>query len=397
MNYLFEKYYNRLDNVSLDFTRGIIDRVHWDARLIGIRGARGVGKTTLLLQYLRKNFKRDGSTLYASLDNIWFTENRLTDLTDLFVKQGGKYLFLDEIHKYPGWSQEVKNIYDDYPDLKIVFTGSSLLELLDARADLSRRAVIWTMQGLSFREYINLTQGLNLPVADLEDIINDQVSVEKYILSKVKPLKYFSLYMKEGYYPFFREVPALYYSRLEEVINMILEIELPLLRRVDIAAVPKLKKLLQIIAGSVPFIPNITKLGERSGLNRNTVISYLGYLEEAHIIKNLYRDASGLTRLQKPDKIYLENTNLLYAFSPENVNAGSLRETFFINQLKESHNVEYTGQGDFYVDGKYVFEIGGTNKSNRQLRGISDSFIVADGIEYGTGTRIPLWLFGFLY
>lgn len=397
MEHLFEKYYSRLDNTPLGFIRSIADDIQWDARLTGIKGARGVGKTTLLLQHLKKNFQRDGSALYVSLDNIWFAENRLTDLTDRFVKQGGSYLYLDEVHKYPGWSKELKNIYDDHPQLKIVFTGSSLLEILDARADLSRRAVVWPMQGLSFREYLNLTLGLNLLVINLGDILNDQVAVEQDILSQVRPLKHLGSYLKNGYYPFFMEVPSLYYSRLEEVINMTIEIELPLLRKVEISAIPKLKKLLQIIAESVPFVPNISKLSERTGLNRNTVITYLVYLEEAHIIRNLYKDAKGITRLQKPDKIYLENTNLMYALSPGNVNTGNVRETFFINQLGQSHLVEYAEYGDFVVDRKYVFETGGSGKNSRQLKNIREGFVVADDIEYGTGNRIPLWLFGFLY
>lgn len=397
MEHLFEKFYSRLDNTPLDYVRGIADVINWDARLIGIKGARGVGKTTLLLQHMKKNFMRDGSALYVSLDNIWFAENSLTDLTDRFVKQGGRYLYLDEVHKYPGWSRELKNIYDDHPQLHIVFTGSSLLEILDARADLSRRAVVWSMQGLSFREYLNLTLGLTLPLVKLADMLNDQVTAEKDILSRVKPLKYFGSYLRYGYYPFFLEGQSLYYSRLEEVINMIIDIELPLLRKVEINALPKIKKLLQIIAESVPFVPNISKLAERAGLNRNTVISYLGYLEEAHIICNLYRDAKGITRLQKPDKIYLENPNLLYAFSPYSVNAGNVRETFFINQVSESHLVEYSEQGDFIVDGRYVFEIGGSSKGSRQVKNAREGFIVADSIEYGTGNRFPLWLFGFLY
>ena len=397
MEFLIEKYYNKLDSVSLDFIRGIADNIQWDARLIGIRGARGVGKTTLLLQYIKRNLPRDGSSLYVTLDNIWFSKNRLTDLTDKFVKQGGKYLFLDEVHKYPDWSREVKNIYDDHPDLKIVFTGSSLLEILDARADLSRRAVVYSMQGLSFREYLNLTNGLSLPVLLLEDILENHINIVSEILSQVKPLKYFGIYLKSGYYPFFLEGQNIYFQRIEEVMNMILDIELPLLRKVEISAIPRLKKLLLLIAESVPFVPNISKLGERAGLTRNTIISYLGYLEEANIIRNLYKDASGITRLQKPDKIFLENTNLIYTFSPENVNKGNLRETYFINQLRGSHNVGYAERGDFIIDGKYIFETGGKSKRYNQIRDLKNSFIVSDDIEYGTGNRIPLWLFGFLY
>ena len=397
MDQLFEKYYRRLDSISLDFVRGYAGIINRKARMIGIRGSRGVGKTTLLLQYMKKNFPRDGSSLYASLDNIWFSENRLTDLTDRFVKQGGHYLFLDEVHKYPGWSQELKNIYDDYPGLKIVFTGSSLLEIRKSGADLSKRAVIYNMRGLSFREYLNFTLGLELSIVSLEDILSGQVDFVQEVLKKVKPLKYFSSYLKSGYYPFFLEVPELYFQRLEEIVNLILEMELPLLRKVEVENVPKVKLLLKILAESVPFIPNIVKLSERAGLTRNTVISYLGHLEEAHLVRNLYRNAKGITRLQKPDKIYLENTNLLYALSPDGVNSGNLRETFFVNQLSENHAVEYAKEGDFVVDGRFVFETGGKSKGFDQIRGIKNSFVAADGIEYGTGNRIPLWLFGFLY
>ncbi len=397
MEQLFERYYRLLDSTPMNFTRGYAEKINWNARMIGVRGARGIGKTTILLQYMKQNFQRDGSALYASLDNLWFSENRLIDLADVFVKQGGKYLFLDEVHKYIGWSQELKNIYDGYPDLKIVFTGSSLLEIRKSRADLSRRAVVYNLRGLSFREYLNLTEGIKLPVFSLDDIISGHVELAHEVLKQVKPLKYFTTYLKTGYYPFFLEVPELYFHRLDEIINLILENELPLLRNVELANVPKLKLLLKILAESAPFIPNIVKLSERSGLTRNTVIMYLGYLEEAHLGKNLYKNAKGISRLQKPDKIYLENTNLMHALSPVGVNSGNLRETFFVNQLGESHIVEYASEGDFVIDGRFVIETGGKSKGFDQVKGIRDSYVVSDGIEYGTGNRIPLWLFGFLY
>ena len=397
MERLFERYYRLLDSISMDFTRGYTQKINWNARMIGVRGARGIGKTTILLQYMKNNFRRDGSALYVSLDNIWFSENRLTDLADVFVKQGGQYLFLDEVHKYKGWSQEIKNVYDGYPDLKVVFTGSSLLEIRKSKADLSRRAVVYNLRGLSFREYLNLTGGLDLHVVSLDDILSGHVDIAHEVLRKVRPLKYFATYIKSGYYPFFLEVPELYFHRLDEIINLILENELPLLRNVELANVPKLKLLLKIIAESAPFIPNIVKLSERSGLTRNTVISYLGYYEEAHLGKNLYKNAKGITRLQKPDKIYLENTNLMYALSPVGVNSGNLRETFFVNQLSENHIVEYASEGDFVIDGGFVIETGGKSKRFDQIKGIRNSFVVSDGIEYGTGNRIPLWLFGFLY
>jgi hypothetical protein len=374
-----------------------MDTINWEARLIGIKGARGVGKTTLLLQYIKKNLPIDKATLYVSLDSIWFTENTLSALADQFVKQGGNYLFLDEVHKYPNWSQELKNIYDDYPELKIVFTASSLLEILNARADLSRRAVVYTMQGLSYREYINLNLGLELPKYTLSEILDQHVSIASEINKKIKPLQYFAAYLHHGYYPFFQEVPELYFYRIEEVLNLILEIELPLLRKVEVAYIAKLRQLLQIISQSVPFVPNVSKLSERIGVNRNTFVSYLYFLEEAHITRNLYKDAKGITQLQKPNKIYLENTNFQYALSPDQANIGNIRETFFLNQVSVQHKLEYIDESDFLVDNQFIFEVGGKSKNDKQIKNLKQSYLVLDDLEYGIGNKIPLWLFGFLY
>jgi uncharacterized protein len=397
MEILHEKFIRKIEQTQLNFIRSMLDVIRWDARLIGIKGARGVGKTTLMLQYIKQNLPIDHSTLYVTLDNIWFANNTLSDLTDQFVKRGGKYLFLDEVHKYPNWSQELKNIYDDYAELKVVFTGSSMLELLNARADLSRRAIVYTMQGLSYREYINLTRGLSLPLITLEELLKNHTFIAREINAKVKPLEHFIAYLKSGYYPFFQEIPDLYYNRVEEVINLILEIELPLLRNVDVAYVSKLKQLLQIIAESVPFIPNVSKLSERIGVNRNTFISYLHFLQEANITRNLYKDAKGITQMQKPDKIYLENSNLQYAFAPIHANMGNARETFFINQVNYKHTVEYAPESDFLVDHTFTFEVGGKSKTDKQIKNTANSFIVSDDLEYGTANRIPLWMFGFLY
>ena len=397
MTSLFEKYVRKVNATPLNFTRSLMDEIRWDARLIGIKGARGVGKTTLLLQYIKKNLLLDQSSLYVSLDNIWFAENSLSHLVDQFVKQGGKFLFLDEVHKYPNWSQELKNIYDDYSELKIVFTASSLLEILNSRADLSRRAIVYSMQGLSFREYLNLKLNLGFPKYSLNDILTNHLLISGEINQKVRPLQYFKEYLHHGYYPYFQEVPELYFHRIEEVINLIIEIELPQLRKVEIAYVSKIKQLLQIISESVPFVPNVTKLSERIGVNRNTFVSYLYFLEEAHIIQNLYKDAKGITQLQKPNKIFLENTNLQYALSPDHVNLGNIRETFFLNQLKGQHTLEYLEESDFLVDHSIIFEVGGKSKKGNQIKKLSDSYLVLDDIESGMGKRIPLWLFGFLY
>lgn len=397
MELLFERSAQKIRQVPTAFIRSMIDTINWDARLTGIRGARGVGKTTLLLQYMKTILPRDHRSIYLTLDNIRFSEYRLYDFTDLFVKKGGRYLFLDEVHKYPDWSREIKNIYDDFPDLKIVFTGSSLLEILNARADLSRRAIVYEMQGFSFREYLNKLHGLNLSIVSLDDIISNHISLSESILSQVKVLEYFSDYLEFGYYPFYDELPGLYHQRIEEVINMILEVELPLLRGFEPVFVPKLKMLLQIIAESVPFVPNITKLSKRIGITRNTLLSYLYALEESHLTVHLHKPTFGFSKLQKPQKIYLENTNIMHALVPELINKGTIRETFFANQLKALHETEYTDRGDFLVNKQMIFEIGGRQKGYKQIQDIPDSYIVADDLEYGYGNKIPLWLFGFLY
>lgn len=397
MDFLFERSQQKLKQTPVAFVRGIMDTIHWDARLIGIRGARGVGKTTLLLQYIKKHCPRDHRSLYVSLDNLWFAEHKLHALADQFVKQGGQYLFLDEVHKYPNWSQEIKNIYDDHPGLKMVFTGSSLLEILNARADLSRRAVTYEMQGLSFREYLNHKLKSALPAFSLEEIIHSHNKLSDRILEQLKPLEHFADYLKNGYYPFYHEAPSLYHHKINEVINMILEIELPALRKVDTAFVVRVKQLLQIISESAPFVPNITKLSERIGITRISLLAYLYALEESHLTIQLHKKASGISKLQKPNRIFLENTNIIHALAGDAIQKGSERETFFANQLKASHRLHYTEKGDFLVDGTYVFEIGGKNKGAQQLAGVRNAYVVADGIEYGYKNKIPLWLFGFLY
>jgi predicted AAA+ superfamily ATPase len=397
MDELFEKSYKKIKETSLKFVRSKMNEIEWNARLIGIRGSRGIGKTTLLLQYMKQNLPTDNSSLYVSLDDMWFAEHKLWNTADMFVKRGGKLLMLDEVHKYPNWAQEIKNIYDDFSELKVVFTGSSLLEILNARADLSRRAIVYEMQGLSFREYLNITQNTDFPIFKLEDILQNQRELSDIILDKIKPLQFFDSYLRAGYYPFFKELPSMYYEKIEEVINMILEIELPLLRGVEIGYVYKIKQLLSIIASSVPFVPNTTKISERIGINRLTLLSYLYYLAETKLTKNIHKDISGINKLQKPEKIYLENPNLAYALCKKNANAGNIRETFFLNQLSYKHIVEYPNQGDFWVDKKYLFEIGGKSKTAEQIKNTKNSFIVSDNIEYGFSNKIPLWLFGFLY
>ena len=397
MDILIEKSYQKVQDVDTRFIRSIMDKIDWNDRLIGIRGARGVGKTTLLLQRIKKFLRNTSETLYVSLDNLWFAEYSLLNLVDFFVKRGGKYLFLDEVHKYPMWSQAIKNIYDDFPNLKVVFTGSSLLEILNARADLSRRAIVYDIQGLSYREFLNITQKTDFQEIALSDILKNHKEISYEILLKVKPLKFFNDYLQYGYYPFFTEGITRLPYRLEEVVNKILEVELPLLRNVEPAYVLKIKQLLQIVSESVPFIPNIDSLSKRIEIHRNTLLSYLYYLQETRLTNHLHKDISGINRLQKPEKIYLENPNLAYSLAEKNTDIGNIRETFFLNQLSYNHIVEYPNSGDFWVDKKFLFEIGGKSKTGKQIKDTNNAYIAADDIEYGFDRKIPLWQFGMLY
>jgi predicted AAA+ superfamily ATPase len=398
MENLFRKYIEKIQRTDTNFVRSFIHDINWNARLIGIKGARGVGKTTLLLQYMKLNYSDNWQeSLYVSLDSFSFRGKTLIGLADEFVLNGGKYLFLDEVHKYDNWAQELKNIYDDHAELKVVFTGSSLLEILNSRADLSRRAIVYHMQGLSFREYLEMETSQKFDTFTLEDILTNHIKIANLINSKIKPFRYFESYLKQGYYPFYKEDKDLYEQRLEEVINMMLEIELPLLRGVDIGLVSKIKQLLAIISESVPFTPNVTNLSQKMTVHRTTLMTYLHYLEEVGLTTNLQKEAKGSVKLQKPAKIYLENTNLMFVLSPSNANIGNARETFFANQVGYKNKLSYHEKTDFLVNNKYAFEIGGKDKSNKQIVGIENSFIVADGIEYGYQNKIPLWLFGFLY
>jgi predicted AAA+ superfamily ATPase len=397
MDTLIEKSYQKVRDTDTRFIRSIMDKIDWNDRLIGIRGARGVGKTTLLLQRIKKFLGNTSESLYVSLDNLWFAEHDMLSLVDFFVKRGGKYLFLDEVHKYPKWSQAIKNIYDDFPALKVVFTGSSMLEILNARADLSRRAIVYDIQGLSYREFLIITQKIDFQKVSLSDVLSNHKEISDKILSQVKPLQFFNDYLRYGYYPFFTEGISRFPYRLEEVINMILEVELPLLRNVEPAYILKIKQLLQIVSESVPFIPNIDKLSKRIEIHRNTLLSYLYYLQETRLTSHLHKDISGINRLQKPEKIYLENTNIAYTLAENNTEIGNMRETFFLNQLSYNHTVEYSNSGDFWVDKKFLFEIGGKSKSGRQIKDTNNAYIVSDNIEYGFDRKIPLWLFGMLY
>lgn len=397
MEKLRNRHVGLIDNTSLDFQRYLINRLPWERQLIGIKGSRGVGKTTMILQYIKSRYQQSEKAIYVSLDDMYFAENSLLEFADEFVSKGGEHLFVDEVHKYPNWSVELKNIYDYHPKLRVVFTGSSLLEILNSRADLSRRALVFNLQGLSFREFLLFRHNIRTDSLSFEDVLSNHTEIALDISNKFKPLAYFDEYLKTGYFPFFDGNRSLYYKQLQEVVNMILEIELPLLRNTDISIVSKIKQLLLIISRSVPFKPNISSIADKVNVTRKTILDYITYLNDAGILSLIYKDSHGVSLLQKPEKIYLDNTNLAYMLADDTPNIGNIRETFFLNQVSQNHDVGYSEKGDFFVDNKYTFEIGGKNKTNKQIMDIPDAYRVVDNIEYGYDKTIPLWLFGFLY
>jgi uncharacterized protein len=388
---------SRLQRVPLTFFRFLINEINWNDRLIGISGARGTGKTTLLLQFMKTKLPINTEALYVSLDDIYFAQTPLVYFAEEFYKKGGDYLFLDEVHKYPNWSQELKNIYDNLPGLKIVFTSSSALDIYKGSHDLSRRAMVYNLPGLSFREFIELKYQISFQSMSLESILETKISAHYNIIEKIKPLKLFGEYLQNGYYPFFMESGDNYISRLINISNQVLENDIPTIFHIDFYSVLKIKKMLAVLSRIVPYKPNIEKLVSQSGTTRDTLLKFLYYLEKAEIVNWLAKDTFGINYLNKPDKLFLNNTNLMYALSDTKPEIGNLRETFFLNQVKVKHKVNYPETGDFLVDEKYLFEIGGQNKKQKQIKGIENSFITVDGIEYPMGNKIPLWLFGFLY
>ena len=389
MQTLFE-YSNRLiSNVDKKFTRYLYNRIHWENRLIGIVGPRGVGKTTLVLQYIKNNLDVR-HTLYVSAEDFYFAKHRLSDLASDFVKWGGKYLFIDEIHKYPDWSNELKLIYDYHNHLKVVFTGSSVLDLKKGSADLSRRAVLYNLQGLSFREYLMLFHQIEVPVFNLNEILNHQVKVPQM----AHPLPLFADYLKRGYYPFALEPD--FDLKLLQVVHQTLESDIPVYAGMNVSKGRQLKQLMAIIAESVPFKPNMTKISEILAISRNHIADYLLYMEEAGMLAQLRDDTKGIRGLGKINKVYLDNTNLVYILAGGNANKGNIRETFFLNQCRVHHQVVSSNLADFKMEDK-DFEIGGKNKGLKQIKTAENGFLVKDDIETGFFNTIPLWHFGLMY
>ena len=394
---LLVKSFTRVLNAMPSYHRRYLyDSIDWTGRLIGVIGARGTGKTTLLLQYIKDNFPQKEGVLYASLDNIWFTRNSLLDLAEKFDAYGGSYLFLDEVHRYPNWAIELKNIYDSFPEMHVVFTGSSMLEIYKSNADLSRRAICYELKGLSFREFLLLEHKLDFPVLDLNEILENHQTIASDMVAKIKILPEFKNYLKYGYYPIYREGLKSYPLRLYNVINAVIDNDLPSIENVEYTTIFKIKKLLMIIASLVPYTPNINTLCGEIESSRSNTLRYLEYLRKAGLIQTFLYPQKSMKMLGKPDKIYLNNSNLLYIFANENTNIGNVRETFFANQVSAKYTVNTAKKGDFQVE-EFVFEVGGESKTFRQIADIPNSYLVVDETEVGYGNKIPLWLFGFLY
>jgi predicted AAA+ superfamily ATPase len=380
----------RLEEAPTDYVRYLHDKVSWNSRLIAILGARGVGKSTLVLQHIKLH-EDISTTLYVSADDIYLSTHTLVELAGKFYQNGGKALYIDEIHKHKNWSTEIKNIYDTYSNLRVGYTGSSILDLEKGGADLSRRKLEYHLPGLSFREYLAIVKRIHLPVHSLDQILAGKI---EFPYKDHRPVALFKEYLREGYYPYFQE--SGYYLRLRSVINQVVDNDIPAFAEMTVSTAQKLKKLLYIIAQSVPFKPNYSKLARDLDINRNTVADLAVYLEKAQLINVLRDDTHGIASLGKVDKIYLNNTNLAYALSDSTPDVGNLRETVFLSMLGQMQIVTSSSVGDFRV-GERVFEVGGRNKKQKQIREVENAYVVKDDIEYGYRNVIPLWAFGLTY
>lgn len=397
MDALLEKSAFLVQKTETSFYRYLFDSIRWQNRLIGIKGQRGTGKTTILLQKLKQLKLPPNEAAYISLDDLYFTTHSLVETGEDFHKKGGKFLFLDEVHKYPGWAQHIKNLYDFYPDLKIIFTGSSIIDIAKEEGDLSRRARLYDLKGLSYREYLGFTSVLQSAVISLKDILATKQEWKQHFPTDFRPLQYFPAYLEKGYYPFFAEDPEDTSVRLQQLIRMIVEYDMAELHDFDIRNARKMLQLLYVLADNVPYKPNFTALADKSGIHRNTINNYLYFLQQAQLIHLLYSSGSSAVIMQKPEKVYLENTNLAYALTLSQPDKRNLRETFFLNQVSAMHTVHYSNKGDFSVDNVYTFEIGGKSKSSKQIAGLKNSFVVTDDSAFPVRDALPLWIFGFLY
>lgn len=376
------------------FRRYLFEQIDWTQRLILVLGHRGVGKTTLLIQHMQNVHS---PAVYLSLDDFYFESNRLAELIEQLYEKGYRNFYIDEAHRYRHWSTDLKIVYDNLPDAYFIVSGSSILALKKGKGDLSRRAAVYHLEGLSFREFLLLEKKLNIQPLSLPQILEQHETLSADISDRLQILTLFREYLEYGYYPFYLEGKKLYKSRLTETTQVVIEMDLSPLEDLSHQTIRNMKKLILIISESVPFIPNISKLAERLEVSRNTILKILDLLEQAQILQLLRQSTKGISFLQKPEKIYLQNTNLAYTFALASINVGNIRETFFMNQLRQNHQVTFPKYGDFMVDDTFVFEIGGANKTQQQIQGVPNAFLALDEIKTGHGNRIPLWLFGFLY
>lgn len=393
---IVEFYHSKLSQVSLDFKRYLYPQINWDSSVIGIMGERGVGKTTMLLQRIKEKYANPDDTFYISLDHYWFGTHELQDLIKFMYKRGITEFYIDEVHKYKGWSGILKTLVDELHDLRIVYTGSSLLEIDNAKVDMSRRQTPYTLKGMSFREYLEYDGILKMNAVTPEELLANHVPIAMDIVSKTKVLVAFDTYLHTGVYPFYRDAGKDFLVRLKEVVDTVIESDLPAVEKITYDTVDKCKKLLMIIAENVPLQPNVDKLATSLGTTRDTLLKLLYKLDKAEILELLTVELKSYKKLVNPEKIYLGNTNLMYALSPK-IEIGTLRETFFIDQCASVGTVQMPPKGDFLVNGKYLFEVGGEGKTFDQIADIPNSYLAVDGIETGYGARIPLWMFGLLY
>jgi predicted AAA+ superfamily ATPase len=392
MEILLSKSVKKAASASGKAKRLIFDDIQWNERLILLLGYRGVGKTTLLLQRLQEIGDQG---IYFSLDDLYFESNRLVTVVEQCYALGFRTFFMDEVHRYQFWSKDLKQLYDDFEDIQVIATGSSILELSQGQADLSRRAIVYNLQGLTFREYLQFEKKLDIQALDLETILACHHEISADLSEQFSFEKDFNNYLKNGYFPFYKENKSLYYQKLLETMNLVIDIDVAPFEELNYTTVRTMKKLLHVISQSVPFTPNISKLSERLEAPRNTILRLLDLLHQAKLIKLLNAEHIKLSYLQKPEKIFLENTNFVYLFADGKANIGSVRETFFFNQLSQIHRVSASKFGDFMVDEKYTFEVGGPNKNFQQIKGVPNSYLAID-VKNSVGNKVPLWLFGML-
>lgn len=387
VNYMREQ----LQAVTLDFKRYMYSRLPWETRLVGLMGPRGIGKSTIILQYIKsQSEERRAKSLYVSADHSYFSSASLIEVADQWVREGGEWLYIDEVHKYDGWSKELKQIYDAHPGLHLFFTGSSVLDIMEGEADLSRRALLFTMQGLSFREYLEMFHHILTPVRNLNDVLASRIE----IAGLPHPLPLFRRYLHEGYYPF--SIEGYLQQRLLQVIRLTMEVDIPQYANMTPTTGRKLRRMLNIIAANVPYKPEASSLANEIKVSRNDIPNFLLYMEKAGMIGQLRDETGGMRGLGKTEKVYIDNPNMIYALCGEEANVGNVRETFFYNQTRAVADVTSSKVADFTI-GPYTFEVGGAKKSRRQIQAVEHAFVVRDDMEFANGNILPLWAFGLLY